>query len=80
MFTSSRWPSPSSGGRPRLEGALHHVHDRTTSSAGQDRSREERGLPYLKGGICEVGGTLLLFDEIGVYTAAPNSWERPTRS
>jgi choline dehydrogenase-like flavoprotein len=34
------------------------------------------GLPYLKGGICEVGGTLLLFDEIGVYAAPPGSWGR----
>jgi choline dehydrogenase-like flavoprotein len=32
------------------------------------------GLPYLKGGICETGGTLLLFDESDLYAAAPNSW------
>jgi choline dehydrogenase-like flavoprotein len=35
------------------------------------------GLPYLKGGICETGGTLLLFDEAGLYSAAPNSWGLP---
>lgn len=35
------------------------------------------GLPYLKGGICETGGTLLLFAEAGLYSAAPNSWGRP---
>jgi len=32
------------------------------------------GLPYLKGGICEVGGTLLLLGEAQTYAAIPNSW------
>jgi choline dehydrogenase-like flavoprotein len=32
------------------------------------------GLPYLKGGICETGGTLMLMDEAELYGAAPNSW------
>jgi choline dehydrogenase-like flavoprotein len=32
------------------------------------------GLPYLKGGICETGGTLLLLQEAQLYGAAPNSW------
>lgn len=32
------------------------------------------GLPYLKGGICETGGTLLLFDEMDVYAAGPDTW------
>ena len=32
------------------------------------------GVPYLKGGICETGGTLLPFDEMGVYAGPPNSW------
>ena len=32
------------------------------------------GLPYLKGGICETGGTLFMFDEMDLYAAPPNSW------
>jgi choline dehydrogenase-like flavoprotein len=32
------------------------------------------GLPYLKGGICETGGSLLLLQEAQLYAAAPNSW------
>jgi len=32
------------------------------------------GLPYLKGGICEVGGTLSLLGEAQTYAAIPNSW------
>jgi choline dehydrogenase-like flavoprotein len=32
------------------------------------------GLPYLKGGICETGGTLLLLQEAQLYGALPNSW------
>ena len=32
------------------------------------------GLPYLKGGICEVGGTLLLLGEAQTFAAIPNSW------
>jgi choline dehydrogenase-like flavoprotein len=32
------------------------------------------GLPYLKGGICETGGTLLLMQEAQLYGAPPNSW------
>jgi choline dehydrogenase-like flavoprotein len=32
------------------------------------------GLPYLKGGICETGGTLLLLQEAQLYGAPPNSW------
>ena len=35
------------------------------------------GLPYLKGGVCETGGTILLFAEASLYSAAPNSWGRP---
>jgi choline dehydrogenase-like flavoprotein len=34
------------------------------------------GLPYLKGGICEVGGTLLLMDEANLYAAPPDSFGR----
>jgi len=32
------------------------------------------GLPYLKGGICEVGGSFLLLGEAETYAAIPNSW------
>src|SRR5204863_5807146 len=32
------------------------------------------GLPYLKGGICEVGGALTLLTEAQLYGAAPGSW------
>jgi len=31
-------------------------------------------LPYLKGGICEVGGSFLLLQEAQVYAAIPDSW------
>ena len=34
------------------------------------------GLPYLKGGICEVGGSFTLLQEAQVYSAIPNSWGR----
>ncbi|HXQ45113.1 MAG TPA: GMC family oxidoreductase [Caulobacteraceae bacterium] len=32
------------------------------------------GLPYLKGGICEVGGSFLLLQEAQAYASTPNSW------
>ena len=32
------------------------------------------GLPYLKGGLCETGGDILLLDEAQIYAAPPNSW------
>ena len=32
------------------------------------------GLPYLKGGICEVGGGLTLLAEAQIYAAFPNTW------
>src|SRR5206468_1729532 len=35
---------------------------------------KQAGLPYIKGGICETGATLMLHDEASVYAAAPNSW------
>jgi choline dehydrogenase-like flavoprotein len=43
---------------------------------GPDRSAAARatGLPYLKGGICEVGGGVTLIEEAGLYTALPNAW------
>jgi choline dehydrogenase-like flavoprotein len=34
------------------------------------------GLPYLKGGICEVGGTLTLLAEARAYAALPDTWGR----
>ena len=43
---------------------------------GPDRSAAARasGLPYLKGGICEVGGGLTLLSEASLYTALPGVW------
>jgi choline dehydrogenase-like flavoprotein len=32
------------------------------------------GVPYLKGGLCETGGSILLLDEAFIYAATPNSW------
>jgi len=32
------------------------------------------GLPYLKGGICEVGGGLTLLTEAQIYASLPNTW------
>ena len=40
----------------------------------QGSAAKQAGLPYLKGGICEVGGTLLLTGEAGIYSVPPNSW------
>ncbi len=43
---------------------------------GPDRSAAARasGLPFLKGGICEVGGGLTLLEEAGIYTVLPGRW------
>jgi len=48
---------------------------------GPDRSAgaQASGLPYLKGGICEVGGGLSLLQEAGIYTVLPGSWGRPLK-
>lgn len=48
---------------------------------GPDQSAAARatGLPYLKGGICEVGGSLTLLAEAGIYTVLPGSWGRPLK-
>jgi choline dehydrogenase-like flavoprotein len=45
---------------------------------GPDRSAAARatGLPYLKGGICEVGGGLTLIEEADLYTVLPGRWGR----
>jgi choline dehydrogenase-like flavoprotein len=32
------------------------------------------GVPYFKGGICEVGAGVLLMQEAQLYTALPNGW------
>src|SRR5205814_505860 len=34
------------------------------------------GLPYLKGGICEVGGSFDLLQEAGIYSSVPDTWGR----
>ncbi len=49
---------------------------------GPDRSAaaQASGLPYLKGGICEVGGGLALLEEAGLYTVLPGSWGAPLKS
>src|SRR5262249_44191167 len=48
---------------------------------GPDQSAAARasGLPYLKGGICEVGGGLMLLEEAGIYTALPGRWGGPLK-
>ena len=35
---------------------------------------QSAGLPYLKGGICEVGAGLLLLQEAQLYAGIPNGW------
>jgi choline dehydrogenase-like flavoprotein len=35
------------------------------------------GLPYLKGGICEVGGGQTLLSEAQLYNSLPNAWGLP---
>src|SRR5437763_13751499 len=43
---------------------------------GPDRgpAAQAAGLPYLKGGICEVGGGLTVLAEAGIYSSLPNTW------
>jgi choline dehydrogenase-like flavoprotein len=38
------------------------------------RAARAAGLPYLKGGICEVGGAVLLLEEAQLYTELPNNF------
>jgi choline dehydrogenase-like flavoprotein len=38
------------------------------------RAARAAGLPYLKGGICEVGGAVLLLEEAQLYTALPTGY------
>jgi choline dehydrogenase-like flavoprotein len=33
------------------------------------------GVPYFKGGICEVGAGVLLIQEAQIYTSLPNGWQ-----
>jgi len=42
----------------------------------QGAPAKDAGLPYLKGGICEVGGGQLLRAEAALYTTLPNHWGR----
>ncbi|MEA2389444.1 MAG: hypothetical protein QOG41_2217 [Thermoleophilaceae bacterium] len=35
---------------------------------------QSAGVPYFKGGICEVGASLLLMQEAQLYSALPNGW------
>jgi choline dehydrogenase-like flavoprotein len=43
---------------------------------GPDRgsAAQAAGLPYLKGGICEVGGGLTLLAEAAIYSSLPGTW------
>jgi choline dehydrogenase-like flavoprotein len=41
------------------------------------RAARAYGLPYLKGGICEVGGAVLLLQEAQLYTELPNLYGAP---
>jgi gluconate 2-dehydrogenase alpha chain len=38
------------------------------------------GLPYLKGGICEVGGGLTLLAEAQIYASLPNTWGKALKN
>jgi choline dehydrogenase-like flavoprotein len=38
------------------------------------RAAKSAGLPYFKGGICEVGGGVLLLEEAQLYTELPNTY------
>ncbi len=40
----------------------------------QGRAARAAGLPYLKGGICEVGGGVLLLEEAQLYTGLPTGY------
>ena len=38
------------------------------------------GLPYLKGGICEVGGGLQFLQEAQIYSVFPNTWGKTLKN
>src|SRR5437763_14615502 len=40
----------------------------------RDPAAQAAGVPYLKGGICEVEGGLTLLAEAQIYAALPNTW------
>jgi choline dehydrogenase-like flavoprotein len=50
----------------------HTMDDFVGPVTGPDAS--SAGLPYFKGGICEVGASVLLLQEAQLYTALPNGW------
>ena len=58
-------------------GAVRPRRSRSTTSSDPITGTAARaaGLPYLKGGICEVGGGVLLLEEAQLYTGLPN-WLR----
>jgi choline dehydrogenase-like flavoprotein len=45
-----------------------------------DPAAQAAGVPYLKGGICEVGGGLTLLAEAQIYSAFPNTWGAPLKN
>src|SRR5436309_15065090 len=64
-----------------FNGGVHAGRGRSTTftlgdfvAPVQGAAAAAAGLPYLKGGICEVRGTLLLLGEAQTYAAIPNSW------
>ncbi len=44
------------------------------------RAARAYGVPYLKGGICEVGGAVLLLQEAQLYTELPSLYGAPFKS
>jgi choline dehydrogenase-like flavoprotein len=44
------------------------------------RVAKSAGVPYFKGGICEVGGGVLLLDEAQLYTELPNAYGTTLKS
>jgi choline dehydrogenase-like flavoprotein len=50
----------------------HTMDDFVGPVSGSDA--KAAGVPYFKGGICEVGAGVLLMQEAQLYTALPNNW------
>jgi len=46
----------------------------------RDPAAQAAGIPYLKGGICEVGGGLTLLAEAQIYSSFPNTWGKPLKN
>ena len=60
---------------PLLAGAGDLVHARRLRRAGhRPRGASRPACPYFKGGICEVGGGVLLLEEAQLYTELPNAY------